>query len=258
MKVSEEKFIEVDAYSKLAQVYDDLMYHVDYVKWIDYIDEILFSYKRDFCKLIDIACGTGTMAILFQQRGYNTTGSDGCAGMIEQAQEKSIYHEIPLPFYTMNMTEISLEEKFDAVICLYDSINYVLKREGVEKTLQNAWNLLNEGGIFVFDICTEENSIRFFDGYEDKGETRDYKYIRHSKYNSKDKIQFNTFYLFSKDGTEYFKEVHHQKIYTIGEMMELVDKSLFTFKGKYHDFSFEPPNLYSERIHFVLQKVQNM
>jgi SAM-dependent methyltransferase len=58
-------------------------------------------------------------------------------------------------FHHQDMTNFSLDTKFDAVICPFDSINHLLKFEDWIRTFKAVRRHLNPGGVFVFDINTE-------------------------------------------------------------------------------------------------------
>ena len=54
------------------------------------------------------------------------------------------------------MTEVRLGQEFDVVLCVYDSINHLLKFEHWESVFDRAHEHLAERGIFIFDINTEQ------------------------------------------------------------------------------------------------------
>ena len=59
-----------------------------------------------------------------------------------------------------DMTRFSLGARFDVVLCVYDSINHLLEFAQWEALFDRAREHLNDGGIFVFDINTEERLAR--------------------------------------------------------------------------------------------------
>ena len=50
-------------YSALAEIYDDVMGDVDYETWTDYIDDIIVEHNPESVDVLELACGTGTMAV---------------------------------------------------------------------------------------------------------------------------------------------------------------------------------------------------
>src|SRR5207244_1364995 len=89
--------------------------------------------------------------------------------MLELARQK-------LPgarFVQADMTEVRLGETFDVVLCVYDSINHLLRFEDWERAFDTAREHLGPEGVFVFDVNTRERLQAFADGRsvaEDFGE----------------------------------------------------------------------------------------
>jgi SAM-dependent methyltransferase len=60
-----------------------------------------------------------------------------------------------------DMTKIRLGERFDVVLCVYDSINHLLRFAEWKAVFDRAREHLSDGGIFVFDINTERKLATF-------------------------------------------------------------------------------------------------
>jgi len=48
-----------EPYDFLAEMYDDIMEHVNYVQWASYIKTLLSS-ERKLQRFVDLSCGTGS------------------------------------------------------------------------------------------------------------------------------------------------------------------------------------------------------
>jgi SAM-dependent methyltransferase len=91
------------------------------------------------------------------QPRYEVVGVDVSAPMLEVAAGK-------LPGVRLvqgDMSRVALGERFDVVLCVFDSINHLLTFEEWEAVFDRALEHLAEGGIFVFDINTEAQLERF-------------------------------------------------------------------------------------------------
>jgi SAM-dependent methyltransferase len=101
--------------------------------------------------VLELACGTGS--ILAQLRAdYDVVGVDLSPQMLAIAAEK-------LPGVRLvqgDMTAVRLGETFDAVLCLYDSINHLLRFEDWERLFDTALAHLAADGVFVFDMNSKE------------------------------------------------------------------------------------------------------
>ena len=66
------------------------MKDVDYEVWTDYIDEIIMMHHHEARDVLELACGTGTMALSMDELGYyNITATDLSPEMIEKAKKKA-------------------------------------------------------------------------------------------------------------------------------------------------------------------------
>jgi SAM-dependent methyltransferase len=100
--------------------------------------------------LLDLACGTGGMTTLLAG-AYQVSGLDISPGMLAVARQK-----LPgrTPLYQADMTSFSLGVRFDVITCAYQGINHLLSLRAWKSTFDCAYEHLNEGGLFVFDIAT--------------------------------------------------------------------------------------------------------
>jgi SAM-dependent methyltransferase len=253
-----KRFVQTpsEPYSRLAEIYDVVMRHVNYLDWADYIEKIFHRHGSHVAAdLLDVACGTGTLACELAARGYHVTGVDASEEMIQQAMAKAHHRGVTGNFYRMEMTELKDLGHFDAILCLYDSINYLCVSEDVETTLWNVCHLLHSKGLFIFDICTERNSLLYFRDWKEHEWTDKAWYARHSHYDPRTRIQVNRFDIRFKGEEKTITETHRQRIYTEHEFYEIIGKTPLTVTAAYDGFSLKPASeKTSDRIHFVLQK----
>ena len=84
------------------------------------------------------------------------SGLDLSSGMLAVAKK-----EVPqATLYHQSMVEFKVPEKFDAILCVFDSINHLLKFGDWKKLFASAQKHLNEGGVFIFDINTKKKLDR--------------------------------------------------------------------------------------------------
>jgi len=241
-----------EQYSALAEIYDRIMDHVDYHSWVVYILSVFTHFNVTVNNILEIACGTGTVLSELTEKGYNVTGFDKSFSMVKNAALKLSTKNIPIKLFNGDMTSIPINFKFDAIICLYDSINYLKEQYEFEKALNEIYSLLKDTGIVIFDICTVKNSNLFFSFSSMTDDFGDFKYERICKFDNSERIQENCF----KISGPNFKttEKHFQKIYFIYEVKMMVEKCGFKILGIFDDMSFRKGTEESERVHFVLKK----
>ena len=102
-------------------------------------------------RILDVCCGTGYLAGLLTERGYQVTGIDASPAMIEHAR----CHVPAGRFHVADATGFRLRGKFAAAVCTFDSLNHILSPEGLEAALGNTAAVLQPGAPFVFDVLLE-------------------------------------------------------------------------------------------------------
>lgn len=239
-------------YGELAKIYDRVMEHVHYDEWAHYLSSVFSYLGVNVVSILETACGTGSLSVYLHQHGYDVTGMDLSPAMLMVAAEKFRKQNIPLKLCASSMTSIPVDTTFDAVLCLYDSINYLKAPKDLLRGLEEAYRVTRPGGIYIFDVCTIRNSQLFFSNNslgEDFGEI---KYTRTCFFYDYTRIQEN-FFIIEHDGKQY-TEKHLQKIYKLEEVNRIIAQSRFRKIGMFEDMTFNPGSEESERVHFILEK----
>jgi ubiquinone/menaquinone biosynthesis C-methylase UbiE len=115
-----------DAFTNIAPYYDALMSNVPYDMWADYVEEVFEHLRVKPRRILDIATGTGSVALLLAERGYQVTGVDLSEPMVEQARRKAREAGLDITFLQRDAADMDFPpHSFDAALCLYDSFNYI-------------------------------------------------------------------------------------------------------------------------------------
>jgi SAM-dependent methyltransferase len=145
-----------------------------------YLHELLDRHPVAGRRALDVACGTGTLALLLADQGWDVVGLDRSAAMLDQAKAKAQNMATPgqVSFVQgdMRALEIGNEElimqklpadlssqfsilnsQFDLVTCVYDSLNYLLDERELAACFEGMGRALAPGGLLVADMNT-----RFF------------------------------------------------------------------------------------------------
>ena len=150
-------------YQGLAPIYDYVMAHVDYGAWAAYIHAIFARFAPNAIRVADLACGTGNVSFALHRLGYEVTGVDRSEAMLQVAREKAAGTDVE--FIEQDLRQLAGLGPFDAATCLYDSFNYLLSPADLDAALRGVHAIVQPGGLFVFDVCTERNSLRYFPQY---------------------------------------------------------------------------------------------
>lgn len=247
--------VSVEPYSRLAEIYDHVMRHVNYRDWAAHLRR-LFSYADIAVNdVLDISCGTGSLMLELRGLGYHVAGFDASHAMVRIAQRKFKTKQARGRIWCGRMECVAVSKRFDAVVSTYDSVNYCLRADALRLAFEQVASVLRQGGVFVFDISTTRNSRQYFQNYYDRDKTEAFEYVRQSYYLSQSQRQVNEFYVRRlADGKTFFYEKHQQRIYTIDEIENIIPSESFNLIGVYDGFSLQPGSEESDRVHFMLKR----
>lgn len=239
-------------YATLGLIYDRVMNHVDYRQWALYLKKIFRKTGIPNGRLLDIGCGTGRLIQELKQLNFEIEGCEPSTTMLAVARKRNPdtkYWQDSLP----QLTNL-IGEKYAAVTCLYDTINYLPDLNTISMALRKIYNLLLPGGICVFDTVSEPFCQTYFNLTSEKEVLDDeYAYERNSYYDKINREQINQFKIYTPQGI--FEEEHTQFIFSFIELRNLVEyRTDFELLGVYEDFTFFEADEGSNRAHFVLRK----
>lgn len=251
---------QTQIYSVLAELYDTLMKDVDYEMWADFIDEIIQTHHPDPINVMEMACGTGAIALCLDElNAYDLTATDQSPAMVEKARQKAAEQEADVQFDTLDFKDIKGESEYDIVFSVFDSVNYLHTEEDVLKMLRGTQKILRPGGLLIFDFSTPQNSLEAVDYLNnEEGSFGSYRYFRESRYEPKEQFHFNEFDIdeMADDGKTVlrsFQEIHQQRIYSLKEMLSILDQTSYHQVAKYEGFDLVEADENSTRVTMVLR-----
>ena len=244
---------KAEPYEGLAPIYDYVMRHVDYLHWAQYVQSLLRRHNGDTEHLLELACGTGNISCSLASLGYSVTGLDVSHEMIREAQAKALTQDGVVQFDVCDLRELADIGPFEAAVCLYDSFNYLLSLDDFDLALRRVHDVLTPGALFIFDVCTEQNSVQHFGDVRDTEQGPGFMYSRHSYYDVDERLQFNKFDIRLEDGSRR-QESHVQRIYPHDELLGRIACSPFDLLEALDGFSRRPGSERSDRVHFVLRR----
>jgi SAM-dependent methyltransferase len=242
-----------EPYSMLAGLYDHIMDHVNYRTWAEYVSSLLDRFHPGGGRVLELACGTGSLAVILSSFGYELTCMDQSPDMLRIAGGKFRTAGLVPRIAAGTMTALPFASLFDAVICIYDSINYLMEPSDFARALSEAASVTKEGGLFIFDVCTVKNSEVFFRDATMREEYDGLEYERICRYHPVARIQENRFVI-RRNGKVLGTESHRQRIYCLDEIAGMIADSPYKEIGRFDDMSDRPGTELSERVHFVLKK----
>lgn len=145
-----------DIFSDYASFYDILYQDKEYIKESIYVSQLIEKFNskpKENIKIIDLACGTGKHAIELFKMGFNIDGSDISKEMINVAQKECCVKNIDIKLFNESyQTSGNINKKYDVILSMFSSINYLTNYNDLSLALKNIIYLLNDDGIFIFDF----------------------------------------------------------------------------------------------------------
>lgn len=149
----------MNGYAHFARFYDDLTRNVDYRMRAKNYETLILRHAMHSPELIlDLCCGTGSLARELSALGYDIVGVDASPDMLSVAAAKDYAGKAPL-FLCQSAQELDLYGTVDACICALDSLNH-LPKEQVALAFQRISLFLAPGGVFAFDVNTRHKHVQ--------------------------------------------------------------------------------------------------
>jgi len=116
------------------------------------------------CKVLDLACGNGRVAIPLAARGYDVLGVDFQPNYVERAEARAKTVNSNARFDVVDMRELAYADEFDAVIWIWTSFGYFDDDTNYD-ILGRVLKALHSEGTFVLQVINRDWVIRHFQPY---------------------------------------------------------------------------------------------
>lgn len=100
--------------------------------------------------LLDLACGTGTMAIRMAAEGYQVTGVDIIPEMIAWATQKAAKQDVSIEWVVADARTFHLQQQFRLIYMLGNAFQHFLTRADQEALFARVREHLHPDGCFLF------------------------------------------------------------------------------------------------------------
>lgn len=245
----------MDAYHELAKSYDRLTNDVDYSAVVDFYFEILRREGLNPRTAVDLACGTGSVAMLLSKRGLRVTGVDLSEDMLCVASQKAQELENPPLFVCQRLEKLWLPRAVDLAVCALDSLDYITDPADCAEAIRRIYKALNPGGCFIFDVNTPEK-LRAMDGQVFLDEDEDVYCVWRGEFDEEANICSYGMDLFRRSGNVWHRsfEEHREYAYSAAQLVGYLKAAGFTSIRVYGDRRFEAPTEGEQRIYIKARK----
>ena len=240
-----------------ARFYDSLTEDVDYGAKADFLLNIAGRFK-DRCELVlDLACGTGSLALELSRRGKEVIAVDGSPEMLARAMEKSTGAQPAILYLCQDMEELDLYGTVDLSICMLDSLNHVEGRERLREVFRRVALFTEPGGLFLFDANTPYKHSKVLADSTFVYDEESFYCIWQNDYDPQDgSVDIGLDFFVSQGNDRYrrFREEFREYCYSTQEMAEMAEEAGFQVLEMLGDYRMEPPGREEQRVVYVTRR----
>ena len=253
---SEEIIGPARQFDEIAFLYDELMAAVPYDSWVEYVQCILSKFDYHPRTILDLCCGTGGAGLLLAETGYQVSGVDISSCMVDIAKRKAAGKGLSVDYCVQDVSSLRLRRRFDLILSLFDSLNYILESSVLQQTFHRISEHLQPGGLLIFDMNTE---LAFTAGLFDQnnlGSKASVVYDWHSSYDPTARIcRIRMEFAHKRHGVERCTEVvHYQRAYDEREIVGMLECAGLQVLAVYDAYTLRQASSRSDRIFFVARK----
>ena len=243
------------AYEALAAVYDRLTNDGPYGEILEFYRRVWETCGLEPASAVDLACGTGSMALLLAKAGLSVLGVDQSEEMLTLAAEKAMELDNPPYFIRQRMEKLRLPAPVDLVVCCLDGVNYVTDPAALREAFARVYKALNPSGLFLFDINSEAK-LRGLDGQILLDEDDEVFCLWRAEFDETTRICTYGMDIFRKQGRLWSRdrEEHLEYAYRVEELTQWLTEAGFGQVNVYGDRRLEAPGSDEQRIFIAAQR----
>ena len=245
----------MNVYNNLAFSYDRLTNDVDYPAIVDFYWEILNREGLQPRTAVDLACGTGSVALLLTERGLQVTGVDISEEMLCMAAQKAENMQNRPIFACQWLQNLHLPRGVDLAVSALDGLDYILNPNDCKQAIARVYKALNPGGCFIFDVNTPEK-LRAMDGQVFLDEDDDVYCVWRGEFDEQTNICTYWMDLFQRTGNHWQRslEEHREYAYSTEQLTSYLKAAGFTAIQLFADRKLCAPQPGEQRIYFKARK----
>lgn len=238
-------------------VYDALMGEVDYSARADFLLTQLARHGKPSPRLVlDLACGTGSLAVELARRGLEVIGVDGSQEMLSLAMAKSAGVNPPVLFLCQPMERLDLYGTVEAAFCTLDSLNHLPGPDSLLRVLGRLRHFIEPGGLFLFDLNTPYKHRQVLGSNTFVYDTPEVYCIWQNTPGPQDSVNIalDFFLPLGRDRYRRQEERFREVVYPREQLLALLEQQGFRLLEELGDYRQCAPGPEEERIVYIAQR----
>lgn len=245
----------MSGYTLFSKYYDELTQNISYKKRAGYFNSLIKRERVSGKRLVDLACGTGSLSLELERLGYSVTGAEASADMLAVAASKNALDGSNVFYINQSMQELRLATPVDIVICALDSINHLTEPKLVLKTFKRVSRCLAPDGVFIFDVNSEYKHYSLLSGKTYVYDCENIYCVWQNGESKNDTIKIELDF-FERAGSVYKREYESfcERWYSHDAIKEMLFEAGLEITGVFADDTFDAPGDSSQRIIYAAKK----
>ncbi len=227
---------EVEAYSRLAGVYDEIVVDPCFPLWAGFLDGLWARDEAGVRSVLDICCGTGLLAAELIGRGYRLLGVDASGAMLARARSL-LGPDAGLVRATL--PDLPVDGIFDAAISTFDGLNYLTPGD-LCLSLSAIADRIRPDGWLVFDLHTDAMLALAAANPAIAGEDDGNQYVIHSVVDHEARTCDARIEVTQARSGEPFSERHLQYFHSDDEVRAALQAAGFDLTGVVDEYTPAP------------------
>ncbi len=205
-------------------------------------------------KVLDLCCGQARHAVDLAGLGWDVTGLDLNAFLLDRARETAREAGVDIRFVQADMREIPFEDEFDAVINVFTAFGYFEDDAENRRVLEAVARCLKPGGRFLLDHTHLLRAARDFEPNVWRQYPDGTLQVEEREFDARS-VRFRTKATFIKpDGTRAERE-NDIRCYTCAELCGMLAAAGLEVIDVYGGFDGSPLTLESKRLIILSRKL---
>jgi SAM-dependent methyltransferase len=200
--------------------YYDVIYgsFKDYAAEVAQVTDLLRCLNPDCHTVLDLGCGTGEHARLLAAAGFDVDGLDIEPAFVRIAATKHPRGR----FVVADMSDFHLPYRYDALLCLFSSIGYLVTLDRVTRALACFGEHLAPGGVAIVEPWFPPGVLDPDKRFTHTGESQGVKVARYSRTEIEGSVSRLLFDYEIDDHSDvrHMSEVHELGLFTTEELTE--------------------------------------